>query len=139
MCIRDRFWDVQRGMPMIHQRSSLYGLVLVEKQKVFFGDIDVAAARELLIREALVAGHYRGRHRFIEKNQHLIANVEEMEAKIRRRDLLVDDNALFAFYAAKIPADIVTTRQLDDWYKMCIRDRVRPVWGNTFCARRQII
>ena len=111
------FWDVQRGMPMIHQRSSLYGLVLVEKQKVFFGDIDVAAARELLIREALVAGHYRGRHRFIEKNQHLIANVEEMEAKIRRRDLLVDDNALFAFYAAKIPADIVTTRQLDDWYK----------------------
>lgn len=64
-----------------------------------------------------MAGHYRGRHRFLEKNQELIANIEALEAKIRRRDLLVDDSALFAFYAARVPVNIVTVRQLDDWYK----------------------
>ncbi len=111
------FWDEQRGMPMVHQRTSLYGLVIVERQKVFYGDIDRAAARELLIREALVAGLYRGQHAFLKKNQTLIARVEAMEAKIRRRDLLVDDSALFAFYAARVPENIVTTRELDLWYK----------------------
>lgn len=111
------FWDVQRGMPMIYRRTSLHGLVLVEREKVFFGDIDAVAARELLIREALVAGRYQGRHTFLKTNRTLIATVEAMEAKIRRRDLLVDDSALFAFYAARLPEAIVTTRQLDDWYK----------------------
>ncbi|HSC74633.1 MAG TPA: ATP-dependent RNA helicase HrpA [Pseudomonadales bacterium] len=111
------FWDEPRGMPMIHQRISLYGLVLVEKKTVFYGDIDRPQARELLIREALVAGKYRGRSTFLARNQALIERVQDMEARIRRRDLLVDDSALFAFYAARIPDDIVTVNELDNWYK----------------------
>jgi ATP-dependent helicase HrpA len=111
------FWDEQRGMPMVHQRISLYGLILVEKKKVFYGDIDRPQARELLIREALVAGKYRGRSGFFVRNQSLIERVQDMEARIRRRDLLVDDSALFAFYAARIPDNIVTVNDLDAWYK----------------------
>lgn len=110
------FWDEARGMPMIHQRISLYGLVLVEKSRVFYGDIDREQARELMIREALVAGHYKGRADFLARNQALIAKVQDVEARIRRRDLLVDDSALFAFYAARIPEDVVTVRELDGWY-----------------------
>lgn len=117
------FWDEQRGMPMIHQRTSLYGLVLQEKQKVFYGDIDREQAHALLLREALVSGSYRGRHNFLAKNQALIARVQDMEARIRRRDLLVDDDALFAFYAARVPVDIVTTRELDEWYKQAVREQ----------------
>ncbi len=111
------FWDEPRGMPMVHQRISLYGLILVEKKKVFYGDIDRPQARELLIREALVAGKYRGRSGFFARNQSLIERVQDMEARIRRRDLLVDDSALFAFYAARIPDNIVTVNDLDAWYK----------------------
>ncbi|HQQ63201.1 MAG TPA: ATP-dependent RNA helicase HrpA [Pseudomonadales bacterium] len=111
------FWDESRGMPMIFQRISLYGLVLVERQKVFYGDIDREQAHELLIREALVGGLYRGRADFYARNQQLIAQLQDMEARIRRRDLLVDDSALFAFYASRIPGNIVTVNELDDWYK----------------------
>ncbi len=111
------FWDEARGMPMVYEKISLYGLVLVDKQKKFYGDIDPQQARELLIREALVLEKYKGGAAFFSKNKALIERVQDMEARIRRRDLLVDDNALFAFYAKQIPAEIVTARELDIWYK----------------------
>jgi ATP-dependent helicase HrpA len=116
------FWDESRGMPMIYQRISLYGLVLVERQKVFYGDIDREQAHELLIREALVGGLYRGRGDFYARNQQLITQVQDMEARIRRRDLLIDDSALFAFYSSRIPDHIVTVNELDDWYKKARHD-----------------
>lgn len=119
------FWDEPRGMPMIHQRISLYGLILVEKKKVFYGDFDIPQARELMIREALVAGKYRGRSGFFALNQTLIERVQDMEARIRRRDLLADDSALFAFYAARIPDDIVTVSDLDVWYKKASQQDVQ--------------
>lgn len=111
------YWDVERGQALIHQRVSLSGLVLLERQKVFLAAIDPALARELLIREALVAGHYRGRSQFHGKNQQLIRRVQDMEARIRRRDLLVDDDALAAFYHSRLPQTITTVRELDNWYR----------------------
>lgn len=110
------FWDAQRGMPMIYQKTSLYGLVLVERQKRFLGEIDAAAAHELFIREALVAGHYTGKAAFFHENQEVLVAVKTLEDRTRRRDLLVDEHALFAFYQRHVPPHICTVRDMEAWY-----------------------
>ncbi|KUH85437.1 MULTISPECIES: ATP-dependent RNA helicase HrpA [unclassified Mycobacterium] len=110
-------WDAQRGAVMAYERVTLYGLPLVPRRRVNYSQIEPDLARELFIRHALVEGDWQTRHHFFRDNARLRAELEELEEKARRRDLLVGDDEVFAFYDARIPADVVSARHFDAWWK----------------------
>lgn len=110
-------WDAQRGAVMAYERVTLYGLPLVTRRRVNYGHIDPPLARELFIRHALVQGEWQTRHHFFRDNSRLRAELEELEERARRRDLLVGDDDVYALYDARIPADIVSARHFDAWWK----------------------
>ncbi|WP_010535036.1 ATP-dependent RNA helicase HrpA [Brachybacterium squillarum] len=110
-------WSSKRASAMAHEKVTLFGVPLVADRVVGYGRIDPEAAREIFLQHALVEGDWRTRHHFFRDNQALIARLEEMEAKTRRRDLLVSDEQLFRFYDARIPASVVSGRHFDTWWK----------------------
>ena len=110
-------WSRSRGAVLAHERVSLYGLPLVTDRLVQFSRVDPGLSRELFIRHALVEGDWHTRHRFHHRNQQRLARVEELENRMRRKDLRVDDQVLFDFYDARIPADVVSQRHFDAWWK----------------------
>lgn len=110
-------WHAKSGRVMALETATLYGLVISDKQRVHFGDIDPAQAREIFIRSALVAGDYRSDAEFIANNLRVIGTIEELEDKARRRDILADEEELFRFYSERIPSDIVTAQQFEHWRK----------------------
>src|SRR5262249_21856179 len=110
-------WDAARGAAMAYERVTLYGLPLVAHRRVGLANIDPETARELFIRHALVEGEWRTRHHFVRDNQALVAELTELEERARRRDLLVSEDDLVAFYDARIPANAVSARHFDAWWK----------------------
>jgi ATP-dependent helicase HrpA len=96
---------------------TLYGLPVVAGRTVGYGRIDPGLSRELFIRRALVEGEWDAHHRFLEANRKLVEEVRELEDRARRRDILVGDEAIFAFYAARIPAGIVSGAHFDRWWR----------------------
>ncbi|MBX9810900.1 MAG: ATP-dependent RNA helicase HrpA [Burkholderiales bacterium] len=110
----DPHWEKERAMAVAFERVTLYGLTIVSKRRVHYGAIHPAAAREIFIR-ALAAGEYATRAKFYEYNQILIKEVQELEHKTRRRDVLVDEQAIFDFYDALIPPDIVNGAAFEKW------------------------
>ncbi len=110
-------WHAKSGRVMALETATLYGLVISDKVRVHFGDIDPAQAREIFIRSALVAGDYRSDAAFLKHNQSVVGSIEELEDKARRRDILADEEELFRFYAERIPAEIVTGQQFEHWRK----------------------
>ncbi len=110
-------WSEKRGAAMAYERVTLYGLPLVARRPVGYASIAPDEARELFIRHALVEGQWRTRHRFVHDNAELRAELTELEERSRRRDLLVDDDTVFTFYDARIPADVVSARHFDAWWK----------------------
>lgn len=111
----DPRWDRKMGMVNAWERVSLYGLTVIPKRRVHYGPINVAESREIFIREALANGEFDTRAPFFIANERLIAEVEELEHKARRQDVLVDEHQLFAFYDAKIPADIYQAATFEKW------------------------
>ncbi|MCW2699816.1 MAG: hrpA [Blastococcus sp.] len=116
-------WDAKRGSVVATERVTLYGLPLVVGRRVQYGSIDPEVSRELFIRHALVAGEWTTHHRFWTDNQRAIEQVAALEERARRRDIQVDDETLFELYDARIPADVVSTRHFDRWWKNAGRDR----------------
>ena len=110
-------WDAARGAVMAYERVTLYGLPLVARRRVDYGQIDPPLARDLFIQHALVEGEWQTRHHFFRDNSRLRAELEELEDRARRRDLLVGDQDVFALYDARIPADVVSARHFDAWWK----------------------
>ena len=110
-------WQARSGRVMALERVSLYGLVLVDKQRVHYGPIDPVVSREILIRSALVEGHVRQPPAFLRHNRALVAELEALESKVRRRDLVVDEQTLFAFYDERLPGNITTLGRLKGWLK----------------------
>ena len=100
------------GAVVATERVTLYGLPIVAGRTVAYGRIDPALSRELFIRRALVEGDWDTRHRFFAENRALLDEVEELEARARRRDILVDDDALCEFFDQRVPADVVSGRAL---------------------------
>jgi len=96
---------------------SLYGLVLAARRKVNYGPHDAVLSRELFIRAALVRGEYKTQARFHSQNQQLIAEVEEVEHRQRRRDLLVDEQDMYAFFDERIPSGIYSGKRFEKWYR----------------------
>ncbi|SIQ75739.1 ATP-dependent helicase HrpA [Aeromonas sp. RU39B] len=110
-------WSKKQGAVMANEKVTLFGLTLVAERPVNYSRIDPALCRELFIRHALVDGDFETRHRFFSDNRKLLAEVEALEHKSRRRDILVDDEDLFRFYEARIPEEVVSARHFDAWWK----------------------
>jgi ATP-dependent helicase HrpA len=110
-------WDAKRGEVMAYERVTLYGLPLVARRRVGYARIEPVLARELFIRHALVEGDWQTRHHFFRDNARLRAELEELEERARRRDLLVGDDEIYALYDARIPAEVVSARHFDAWWK----------------------
>ncbi|MCV7070272.1 ATP-dependent RNA helicase HrpA, partial [Mycobacterium rufum] len=110
-------WDSERGAVMAYERVTLYGLPLVARRRVGYAQIDPPVARELFLRHALVEQDWRTRHHFFTDNARLRSELAELEERARRRDLLVGDDEIFAFYDTRIPADVVSARHFDGWWR----------------------
>ncbi len=110
-------WDAQRGAVMAFERVTLYGLPLVPRRRVNYAQVEPELARELFIRHALVEGDWQTRHHFFRDNARLREELEEIEERARRRDLIVGDDEIYAFYDARIPAEVVSARHFDGWWK----------------------
>ncbi|MDX2967776.1 ATP-dependent RNA helicase HrpA [Kribbella solani] len=110
-------WERKAGAVMAYEKVTLYGVPIVARRKVNYGKVDPEVSRELFIRHALVEGDWDTHHKFFHENRKLIEEVEELEERTRRRDLLVDDETLFAFYDERIGAEVVTGRHFDTWWK----------------------
>ncbi|MEH6587967.1 MAG: ATP-dependent RNA helicase HrpA [Halioglobus sp.] len=110
-------WQSRSGQVVAWERLSLYGLTVADKRSVHYGPIAPLEARELLIREGLVAGKYRQHPVFLRHNQRLVRELEDLESKVRRRDILVDEEVLFKFYDERLPTDCYTASRLQSWLK----------------------
>jgi len=110
-------WEKKAAEVVALERATLYGIVIYSNRRVNFGTVDPVAAREIFIREALVAGEWETRLPFLDANRKLIAQVEELEHKSRRQDVLVDDELIHAFYDQQLPADVCSGYTLERWYR----------------------
>jgi ATP-dependent helicase HrpA len=115
-------WSSKQGAAMAYERVTLYGVPIVTQRRVNLARIDPALARELFIRHALVEGDWHTTHAFFAANRALLGEVEELEHRVRRRDILVDDQALFDLYDSRIPAEVVSARHFDSWWKRVRRE-----------------
>jgi ATP-dependent helicase HrpA len=115
-------WSTRQGAVMAYEKVTLYGVPIIAQRRINYGRVDQVVARELFIRHALVEGDWRTHHKFFHRNRALLHEVEELEARMRRRDLLVDDETLFEFYDARIGPDVVSERHFDKWWKDARRE-----------------
>ncbi|WP_434223345.1 ATP-dependent RNA helicase HrpA [Xenorhabdus bakwenae] len=116
-------WQKSQGAVMATEKVTLYGLPIVPGRLVNYSRIDPMLCRELFIRHALVEGDWQTRHSFFRANLKLREEVEELEHKSRRRDILVDDETLFIFYDQRIGRDVVSSRHFDQWWKVASKDQ----------------
>ncbi|OXS30961.1 ATP-dependent RNA helicase HrpA [Streptomyces sp. XY006] len=110
-------WEKDQAAVMAYEKVTLYGVPIVAQRKVNYGRIDPEISRELFIRNALVEGDWRTHHKFFSDNRRLLTEVEELEHRARRRDILVDDETLFDFYDRRIPEHVVSGAHFDSWWK----------------------
>ena len=110
-------WSKSRGAVIADEKVSLYGVPIVAARPVNYGSIDPMVSREIFIQSALLEGDLNTKHKFFKQNQQLIREVEELEHKSRRRDILVDERTLFEFYDQRIGTDVVSQKHFDTWWK----------------------
>ncbi len=114
-------WEKDRGAVIAFETVTLYGVPLAAGRRINYGRIEPELCRELFIRHALVEGDWETRHEFFHANRELLAEVEELEQRARRRDILVDDDTLFDFYDRRVGAEVVSARHFDTWWKKARR------------------
>ena len=110
-------WEKKAAEVVALQRATLYGIVVYANRRVNYGNVDPKGAREIFIREALVEGDWDSKLPFIAHNRKLLAQVEELEHKSRRQDVLVDDELIHAFYDQQLPANVHSGATMERWYK----------------------
>ncbi|WP_267245422.1 ATP-dependent RNA helicase HrpA [Streptomyces sp. PR69] len=115
-------WEKDAAAVMAYEKVTLYGVPIVAQRKVNYGRIDPEVSRELFIRNALVEGDWRTHHKFFADNRKLLTEVEELEHRARRRDILVDDETLFDFYDQRVPEHVVSGAHFDSWWKQKRRE-----------------
>ncbi|CZF78927.1 ATP-dependent RNA helicase HrpB [Grimontia celer] len=115
-------WEKKQAAVFAFEKVMLYGIPIVPKRKVNYGSIDSVISREIFIRSALVEGDWDTKHKFFHQNRKMLAEVEELEKKSRRRDILVDDDTLYEFYDQRIEHTVVSGRHFDSWWKKVSRD-----------------
>ena len=125
-------WERAQGSVVAHERVTLFGVPIVAKRRFQYSKVDPAYARELFIRHALVEGEWDSPQAFDRANQELRAELADLEERTRRRDLLFDDENVFAFYNARIPVDVFSTRTFEGWWR-----EVRTVDPDLLTMRRE--
>ncbi len=115
-------WSTKQGAAQAYESALLYGLPIVTRRRVLYGKVEPEIAREMFIRHALVQGEWTTHHKFFQANRALLEEAEALEARARRRDLMVDDDVLFTFYDERVPADVVSARHFDTWWKSARRE-----------------
>ncbi len=110
-------WQARSGRVMAWERLTLFGLTVADRRPVHYGPIAPAESRELLIREGLIAGRYRQHPPFLRHNQRLVRELEDLESRTRRRDILAEEQVLFDFYDERLPDDAYTAGRLQSWLK----------------------
>ncbi|WP_081845083.1 ATP-dependent RNA helicase HrpA [Mycolicibacterium aromaticivorans] len=110
-------WDAKRGAVMAFERVTLYGLPLVPRRRVGYAAVDPVVSRELFIEHALVQGEWQSRHHFVANNARLRTELAELEERARRRDMLVGDDEIYAWFDSRIPPQVVSGRHFDGWWK----------------------
>ncbi len=137
--VYDPHWEKKSGQVRAWERGTLHGLVLYAKRPVTYSRIDPALARELFIREGLVQGElpeeFVCHTRFFQHNHKLVRDIEQLEHKTRRQDVLVDEDLIHAFYDAQIPAEVVDVASFERWRKDAERDEPKRL----FLTREQLM
>ena len=110
-------WEAGAGRVAAYENATLYGLPIVQRRRVNYGPKNPTVAREIFIREALVHDTLEGEYGFLEHNRELREGVEDLEARVRRRDILVDDATLEKLYAERIPEDVYDGITFRKWYR----------------------
>ena len=116
-------WEKKRAQVVAYEQVTLYGLIIVGRRRVSYGPIDPVVSREIFIREALVEGHFQSRGAFQKHNHELMVEVDELEAKSRRRDIMVDPETLFAFYDERLPDTICNGAGFEKWRKTAEKEQ----------------
>lgn len=124
----DPHWEKKGAQVSALERATLYGLVVYSGRRVDFTRVDPVAAREIFIREALVGGQWETRFPFLQANRKLVREVEGLEHKSRRQDVLVDDELIFAFYDAQLPADVAGGTTFENWYRQASKEQPRLLY-----------
>ena len=124
----DPHWEKKGAQVSALERATLYGLVVYSGRRVDFTKVDPVAAREIFIREALVAGQWESRFPFLVTNRKLVREVEGLEHKARRQDVLVDDELIYAYYDAQLPADVASGITFENWYRHASHDQPRLLY-----------
>jgi len=113
----DPHWEKKAAEVIALERATLYGIVIYNGRRTNYSRVDMAGAREIFIRQALVAGEWETPLPFLAANQKLVRQVEELEHKARRQDVLVDEELIYAFYDQQLPADVCSGYSLERWYR----------------------
>jgi ATP-dependent helicase HrpA len=116
-------WEKKAAQVVALERATLYGLVVYANKRVDYGRIDPPAARDIFIREALVEGNWETRLPFLAHNRKLVRQIEELEHKARRQDVLVDEALIHAWYDRLLPPDVCSGTTLERWYRDEVRRR----------------
>ncbi len=111
-------WEKKRGQVVAFEQITLYGLIIVGRRPVHYGPVDPVVSREMFIREGLVRGDILSRAKCLSANTRLLEELDELEAKARRRDILADEETLYGFYDARLPAEVHQTATFDSWYRV---------------------
>ncbi|MCX7901622.1 MAG: ATP-dependent RNA helicase HrpA, partial [Burkholderiaceae bacterium] len=121
----DPHWDRRAGQVVAYERATLYGLVVYGQRRVEYGSKDPKLAREIFIRSALVEGEYDTQAPFFAHNQRLVHEIRELEHKARRLGVLVDNELIFRFYDALIPAEVTSAAAFERWRRCAEQDNPR--------------
>nr|WP_314543405.1 ATP-dependent RNA helicase HrpA [uncultured Massilia sp.] len=121
-------WEKRTAQVTASERATLYGIVVYSQRRINYALHNPAEAREIFIRDALVAGDYDTRAPFFAHNHKLVREIENLEHKSRRLDVLVDDQLIAAFYDQQVPADVVNGAGFEKWYKDASRDNPKLLY-----------
>ncbi|MFM7703323.1 MAG: ATP-dependent RNA helicase HrpA, partial [Rubrivivax sp.] len=118
-------WEKKAAQVVALERATLYGIVVYANRRVDYAAVDPAGAREIFIREALVAGEWETRLPFLSHNLRLVRQVEELEHKARRQDVLVDETLIQAYYERMVPDHVCSGTTMERWYRQAARTQPR--------------
>ena len=119
--ILDPHWEKKAAQVFALERATLYGIVVYSARRVAYSRFDLSGAREIFIRQALVAGQWDTELTFLAANLRLVAQIEELEHKSRRQDVLVDEELIYAFYDKHLPPEVCSGQSFEDWYRQACR------------------
>ncbi|MCU7858293.1 MAG: ATP-dependent RNA helicase HrpA, partial [Candidatus Thiodiazotropha sp. (ex Lucinoma kastoroae)] len=131
-------WEKKRGQVAGYEKVTLFGITLIPRRKINFSPIDPAVSREIFIRTALVDGNFHTRAPFWRHNQELIDGIRDLEAKSRRRDILVDEERIYSFYDQQIPEGISTTPGFEKWLRTQAKDHPKQLYMREADLMREV-